>query len=237
MTPFDDLANENSRNNILCENYDCRKCGVRLFDKEYRNGVLPEQKVLVDEVVSGRQESVRGKRGEVHANSHGRSFQMLGVAMKFFLLTQAILLFLYGCYRSNDHQECYEAIFLNETDVDVLFLFGSVESNGTENFDSLMILAGDTAYSRPGAEFPILHKEGLEGFWSDLCEVRLIFQTAQKKCLIFNTEMPRKNDIWLFSSYENIGTCYECMVRGQSVPDGMLYRITDDLLEQAKPCE
>ncbi len=179
----------------------------------------------------------RGRSVRLFDRGHRELVQILGAAMKFFLLTQAILLLLWGCYRSNDHQECYEPIYLNETDVDVLFLFGSVESNGTENFDSLMILAGDTAYSRPGAEFPILHKEGLEGFWSDLCEVRLIFQTAQKKCLIFNTGIPRKNDIWLFSSYENIGTCYECMVRGQSVPDGMLYRITDDLLEQAKPCE
>lgn len=235
MTPFDDLANENLRNNILCENYDCRKCGVRLFDRGYRNGVLPEQKVLVDEVVSGRQESVRGKRGEVHANSHGRSFQMLGAAMKFFLLTQAILLFLCGCYRSNDHQECYEPIYLNETDFDVLFLYGNME-NG-ENLDSLVISQKDSIFCKPGMKFPFLHKEGLGTFQSNLYDVRLEFSTTPRKCLTFKGRNFQEHDIRIFLSYKNIGTCYECMVRGQSVPDGMLYRTTDDLLEQAKPCE
>ncbi len=160
---------------------------------------------------------------------------MLGVAMRFFLLTQAILLFLSGCYRSNDHQECYEPIYLNETNFDVLLLYGNMENE--LNLDSLVISKKDSIFCKPGMDFPFLHKEGLSTFKSNLYDVRLEFSTTPRKCLTFKDRNFQEHDIRNFLSYKNIGKCDECMARGQSVPDGMLYRITDDLLEQAEPCE
>ena len=44
-------------------------------------------------------------------------------------------------------------------------------------------------------------------------------------------------DIRNFASYENIGSCRYCMMRGQSEPEAMLYRINEDLLKQANHCE
>ena len=47
----------------------------------------------------------------------------------------------------------------------------------------------------------------------------------------------KTNDIRNFSSYENIGTCYFCSGRSDVTPDAMLYRITEEMFKQAKPCE
>ena len=151
--------------------------------------------------------------------------------MKNVLLTLCLLSLLWGC-SSDDYQECYEPLYLNETDVEVSFIYGSIKDDVIR--DSLKIKPGDTVYnpsSEPLSDFPFLHQDGLDS------DVRLIFHTQPQKCLTFKGDELQKKDIRNFASYENIGSCRYCMMRGQSEPDAMLYRINEDLLKQAKPCE
>lgn len=153
---------------------------------------------------------------------------MLGSRMNRYCLILCFLILL-GC-DSNDYQECYEPIFLNETSVDFSIFWGNSFDDAAIT-DSLVIKPGDTLYSIPGRELPFLYKDGL------LYDIRLEFQTTPKKCLTYTGEDYHQHDIRDFSSYENLGPCNYCFMRGQSTPDGMLYRITDELLEQAGPCE
>ena len=154
--------------------------------------------------------------------------------MKNLVLFLPFILLL-GC-DSNDYQECYEPFFFNDTQVSVSLFYGEF-SDDAENIDSIIVKPGDTTYNTHGGVFPFLHKEGLGSFESYLYDVRLEFQTVPKKCLIYIGEDFRQHDIRDFSSYEKLGPCNYCSIRGQSIPDGMLYRITDELLEQAEPCE
>lgn len=156
--------------------------------------------------------------------------------MKKMLLFFSYLMLLMGCsWNSNDYQECYEPFFLNETEVNVSLFFGSIE-NAEEDFQTVEIEPGDTAHNTNGT-FPFLHKEGLGYFESNLYDVRLIFHTQPQKCLTFKGDELQKKDIRNFASYENIGSCRYCMMRGQSEPEAMLYRINEDLLKQANHCE
>lgn len=138
-------------------------------------------------------------------------------------------LFLVGCFHTEVHQECYEPFYLNETSFDVSLFYGSI-GKYSENLESMTIQSGDTLYSIPGKDFPFLHEEGL------LYDVRLVFDTNPKRCLTYTGDDYHQHDIRDFSSYENLGPCPDCSMRGQSIPKGMLYRITDDLLDQAIPC-
>lgn len=130
-----------------------------------------------------------------------------------------------------------EPIFINETNLSIFFLYGSFENGSL--FDTLTIESGDTLYSIPGKSFPTLTEElGLISMSdSSPFDVRLVFDTNPLKCLDFQGNIKEKLDIRSFSSYENIGPCYFCANRGLTTPEGMLYRITDELLEQAEPCE
>ncbi|MBO4711731.1 hypothetical protein J5681_07450 [bacterium] len=47
----------------------------------------------------------------------------------------------------------------------------------------------------------------------------------------------KPNDVRKFSSYRDIGECDFCVERGECQTIGMLYRITEDMLEAAEPCE
>ena len=161
---------------------------------------------------------------------------MLGVMMKKVFFTLLFFLLLWGCsWDSDDYQECYEPLFLNETKVDVSLFYGSI-GDDEENLQSIVIKSGDTTYNQDGT-FPFLHKEGLGSFESNLYDVRLEFHTTQKMCLTFKGKEFQKHDVRDFSSYENLGPCKYCSMRGQSEPDAMLYRINDDLLKRANSCK
>ena len=91
---------------------------------------------------------------------------------KIFLLLAALVL-LGGCSES----ECpnYEPIYLNETNANVSFLYGTSD-DGFNRGDSLIVPPNDTAYRSPGEYFPFLQESGLR--WSDdspLYDVRLVF--------------------------------------------------------------
>ena len=159
---------------------------------------------------------------------------MLGVGGMKKYLTFFVCVLVLGCYR--EYQECYEPLFLNETEVDVSLYYGVIDGD-EEKLETINIASGDTVYNRPGGTFPFLHKEGLGSFGSDLYDVRLVFHTSPQTCLTFKDIEFQEHDIRDFSSYENLGICRKCSMRGESEPDGMLYRITEDLLERAELCE
>ena len=48
--------------------------------------------------------------------------------MKNVLLALCLLSLLWGC-SSDDYQECYEPLYLNETDVEVSFIYGSIKDD------------------------------------------------------------------------------------------------------------
>ena len=159
---------------------------------------------------------------------------MLGVRMKKYLLLAALCLFLCCCTDHNDTS--YEPLYLNETNENVLLLWSHPEE--TESVGEVKIAPKDTGYCLPGEVFPILLKSGLHGIEDyPLFNVRLVFGDEEKKCLNFEGDEFLERDIRRFSSYENIGPCDFCVERAMATPDGMLYRITDDLLERAEPCE
>lgn len=151
---------------------------------------------------------------------------MLGRRMKKLLLF-TFLSFLWGC--TDDYQECYEPFFLNETKEDITLFYNF--SGFEETPDTIFIKANDTTYNPHGGIFPFLKKEGL------LYDIRLKFHTTPEKCLTYKGNDFHNHDIRDFSSYENLGQCDYCSMRGQSTPDAMLYRITEEMFKQAEPCE
>ena len=80
---------------------------------------------------------------------------MLGSRMNRYCLILSFLILL-GC-DSNDYQECYEPIFLNETSVDFSIFWGNSFDDAAIT-DSLVIKPGDTLYSIPGRELPFYIK-------------------------------------------------------------------------------
>ena len=159
---------------------------------------------------------------------------MLGARMKKYLLLAALCLFFCCCTDHNDTS--YEPLYLNETSEDVLFIWADSEVGWSDSLE--IIHSKDTAYCHPGEDFPHMKKNGLHWDEKDkLYNVRLVFLTNPVKCLLFEGDEFLERDIRKFSSYENIGPCDFCVERAMATPDGMLYRITDDLLERAEPCE
>ena len=154
--------------------------------------------------------------------------------MKKYLLLAALCLFLCCC---TDHNgTSYEPLYLNETSEDVLFIWADPEVGWSDSLE--IIHSKDTAYCRPGGQFPHMKRNGLHWDENDaLYNVRLVFLANPVKCLNFEGDEFLERDIRRFSSYENIGPCDFCVERAMSTPDGMLYRITEDLLERAEPCE
>ena len=155
---------------------------------------------------------------------------------RFFLLLAALIL-LGGCSESGCPN--YEPIYLNETNANVSFLYGTSD-DGFNRGDSLIVPPNDTAYRSPGEYFPFLQESGLR--WSDdspLYDVRLVFypNTDSSRCLVYEGKNFKPNDVRKFSSYRDIGECDFCVERGECQTIGMLYRITDDMLESAGPCE
>lgn len=137
------------------------------------------------------------------------------------------------------NEKRYEPLYLNDTDLDVLFSFKEKDYL-SQNFGEVMIHPADTIYCLPGGKFPLLQENGLR--WSEkspLYDVKLVFypDTDSSKCLSFEGDKIKQNDIRSFSSYENIGRCDFCVTRGEYVTYGMLYRITEDMLKEAVPCD
>jgi len=161
----------------------------------------------------------------------------LGVEMKKMVILMLGVFCLSSCTTDVNGKQ-YEPIYLNETDVNVLLLCGYPENTF---FDTVLVESGDSSYAVVDDRFPLLQENGLR--WSEkspLYDVKLVFysNTDSSKCLSFEGEEIKQNDIRSFSSYENIGICYFCVSRGvMSEPDGMLYRITDDMLKNAAPCD
>jgi hypothetical protein len=155
--------------------------------------------------------------------------------MKKILLTLFLALVFYGCTETGGPN--YEPIYLNETDVNALILWRYVEN---DFFDTVFVESGDSSYAEINDRFPLLQENGLR--WSEkspLYDVKLVFypDTDSSKCLSFEGEKIKQNDIRSFSSYENIGRCDFCVTRGEYVTYGMLYRITEDMLNEAVPCD
>ncbi len=161
---------------------------------------------------------------------------MLGAAMKGKIYLNILCVIMMSCYHSEQGDTSYEPLYLNETENDVVLLWSHPEESFSVS--EIVIHPKDTAYCLSGMLFPVLLKSGLHGSENfPLYKVRLVFYGKSKKCISFEGDSTFNNDIRLFSSYESIGLCNFCVERAMSVPDGMLYRITDELLEQAKPCE
>ena len=150
---------------------------------------------------------------------------------KIFLLLAALVL-LGGCSeREEDH---YEAFFLNQSGTEVLMIWKNVENNFS---DTITIVPNDTATALKNNRFPLLQGNGLRWSGNDsLYDIRLVFygKSDSSRCLLFEGSNYLKNDIRNIKAYENIG---ECDIRGNYTSDAMLYRITEDMLESAGPCE
>ena len=71
--------------------------------------------------------------------------------MKNILLHVIITLILLGCTDQHMSPQ-YEPLFLNETNSNVLFIYGSF-SDSKKNLDTLRIAPSDTIYSIPGENF------------------------------------------------------------------------------------
>ena len=131
----------------------------------------------------------------------------------------------------------YEAFFFNQSGVNVLLIWNDIDN---EIPDTIKIVPGDTSTAIKENRFPLLQENGLR--WSEklpLYDVKLVFysNTDSSKCLSFEGEKIKQNDIRSFSSYESIGRCDFCVVRAMAYPEGMLYRITEDMLKEAVPCD
>src|SRR5690554_1892279 len=164
---------------------------------------------------------------------------MLEAIMKKMFIFLFFTIYFSSCTKTDDYGPSYEPLYLNETDVDVLFLFKDMESY-SQNSGEVLIHPMDTIYCLPGGRFPLLQKSGLR--WSGklpFYDIKLIFNpdTDSSKCLYFEGDPIKENDIRSFSSYENIGNCDFCVIRTESIPYGMLYRITDDMLQEVVPCD
>ncbi len=155
--------------------------------------------------------------------------------MKKSLFLSVFFVILCGCTETGGPN--YEPIYLNQTDVNVLVLWRYVENTF---FDTVLVESGDSSYAVVDDRFPLLQENGLR--WSEkspLYDVKLVFysNTDSSKCLSFEGEKIKQNDIRSFSSYESIGRCDFCVVRAMAYPEGMLYRITEDMLNEAVPCD
>lgn len=131
----------------------------------------------------------------------------------------------------------YEAIYVNDTEKNVLFLWKSADGDW---YDTIPISPKDSVYAVGGNLFPLLQENGLRGGEKlALYHVQLIFQLGDnsQRCLYYEEDYLMEMDIRDFRSYENMGECYFCVERAEAIPDGMTYHITDDLLNQAVPCE
>ena len=155
--------------------------------------------------------------------------------MKKMLFWGVLFALLCGC----SEQGCpnYEPVYLNKAGEDVLILWKFADN---DFFDTILVESGDSAYAAVGDRFPLLQENGLR--WSEkspLYDVKLILfkNTDPSRCLTFEGDEFKQRDIRKFSSYENIGECGFCVERGECVTECMLYRITDDMLKEAKPCE
>ena len=149
---------------------------------------------------------------------------------KMFVLLVA--LFLMSC--SETQGTHYEALFLNQSEVEVLLIWGN---DHNKDPDTIMIASGDTSTAVKEFRFPLLQENGLR--WSEessLYDVQLAFyvDSDSSKCLCYTGSDYVENDIRNIKSYENIG---EIDIRGNYISEAMLYRITDDMLKEAKPCD
>ena len=161
-----------------------------------------------------------------------------------FLMLPAVLPFvLASCASVSETGDAsYEPLYLNESDVQVAFVWYWPAEEASGDTAALLgtfkMQPQDTAYCSPGGEFPLLDEKGLH--WSEkdpLYDVRLVFDGEPKRCLDFTGDELVDGDIRDFASYENIGKCGFCVMRMMSIPYGMLYRITEEMRASAKPCE
>ena len=164
----------------------------------------------------------------------------------FITIALLLLIFFEGCTDVNEIS--YEPFYLNETHEDVSLIWGDSESGW---FDTIKFIhpqdtayclkvapTENTSYCTPQGNFPHLKKNGLH--WSEkhpFYDVYLVFNTTPQKCLKFEGDKIQERDIRQFSSYENIGQCNFCIIRAMADPDAMLYRITEEMFNQAEPCE
>jgi hypothetical protein len=156
---------------------------------------------------------------------------MLGAVMKktLFLL---ITFFLLSCTENGGVH--YEAFFFNQSGVNVLLIWNDIDN---EIPDTIKIVPGDTSTAIKENRFPLLQENGLR--WNEkstLYNIQLVFYVKPDslKCLLYIGSEFLVNDIRNINSYENIG---ECDVRGNYISEAMLYRITEDMLNEAVPCD
>ena len=150
------------------------------------------------------------------------------------LFLSVLFVILCGCTETGGPN--YEPIYLNETNVNVSILYGVFDID-YDNVDTVVVNPADSAYCVPRGYFPLLNENGLIGMDSTPYDVLLVFSVSPQRCLLFKGKEYREDDIRSFSSYENIGRCDFCVTRGEYVTYGMLYRITEDMLKEAVPCD
>ena len=146
---------------------------------------------------------------------------------------------------TDDSESCkdafFEPMFLNESGVDVTMVWSCQYSgpiDGDDNPFSFTIRPNDTANSERIWVFPYLHKDtGLSWCFGEGQTVRIVFDGELRRCLLFGDEYPQENDIMSFSSYKNIGSWRGGTRSSVCIPDGMLYRITEEMRASARPCE
>ncbi|SHL38045.1 hypothetical protein [Fibrobacter sp. UWEL] len=139
-----------------------------------------------------------------------------------------------ACSEGGDPQN--EVIFVNDTENNILFLWKCADC---DVFDTIPISPKDSAYAIGDHRFPLLQENGLRSSEKDaLYHVRLVFEfNEERKCLFYEKDNLIEGDIRDLKSFENIGECNFCVLRNDAIPDGMVYHITKEMLDQAVPCE
>ena len=166
-------------------------------------------------------------------------------AIRFLMLPAVLPFVLVSCDCDEPCEDAFfEPMYLNESGVDVTMVWScSTEEHsgpidGEENQFSFTIRPNDTANSERIWDFPFLHKDpGLFWCYGEGQTVRIVFDGEPRRCLLFGDEYPQENDIMSFSSYKNIGSWSGGTRSSVCIPDGMLYRITEEMRASAKPCE
>lgn len=164
---------------------------------------------------------------------------MLGFVMRFFFAFCLFAFLFVACYDSGYNENGYCPFYRNETKA-VVKIFYTEKWPETEGVtDSIVIATFDSVSCSCSNHMPSLLKNGMRVGENDkLTDVKLIFDVGNDslRCLTFVGDSLQENDIRDFSMYENLGECDSCS-RCSDPLNAMLYRITDEMLEAAEPCE
>lgn len=158
---------------------------------------------------------------------------------RLFLICCFMFLTLVGCSDSGDDGDNYCPNYRNETKTTIKIIYTEKWPTTEGVKDSLVIAPNDSVSCSCDTHMPILLDNGLRiGEKEQLTDVEVVFDEGggSSRCLKFADDSFQKNDIRNFSVYENQGKCDSCSHCSDPY-DVMLYRITNDMLKEAEPCE